>query len=111
MRKISDISGAGAFVVATVKAGAIVTQRDQKHLGALQTWRRASFATVHFLAGQRAETLKRVKAARLSKPMRVVEITDAQWRRRFRDGETIAGTGIKATTAQMARAFTIGNAD
>lgn len=105
---ISAVSGAGAFVVLPVRQGAIVTKRDQVRLGALQTWRRAQFASVHFLAERRAEVLRRVKSAKLSKPMRVVEITDAQWGRRFKDGETIPGTGINATAVQLRKAFVVG---
>ena len=105
--KISKYSGAGAFVVTPVKSGALVTQLDQKRAGMLVSWKRSRFAVVHFLAERRGEVLARIKAAKFSKPMRVIEITDAQYARRFKDAENIPGTGLKATKLQLERAFEV----
>ena len=105
--RISKYSGAGAFVVVPLKAGAVVTQKDQKALGALQTWRNARFTAVHFLAERRDAVLARIKAAKLSKKMKVVEISDRQWELRGSAPETIPGTDIVATRKQLAEAFAI----
>lgn len=108
MKTISKISGAGAFVVVPVKENAIVTKQDQLRLDALVAWSRAKFHAVHFLTERRDAALARIKSAKLSKPMRVIEITDLQWARRNKDGETIPGTGIKATAEQLRKAFIVG---
>ena len=107
MKTISKYSGAGAFIITTRTPGGIVTQLDQKRAGMLASWKRARFAAVHFLAERRGEVLARIKAARFSKPMRVIEITDKQWESRGKSAETIPGTGIAATKLQMARAFEV----
>ena len=107
MKTISKYSGAGAFVITTRTPGGIVTQLDQKRAGMLVSWKRSRFAVVHFLAERRGEVLARIKAAKFSKPMRVIEITDKQWESRGKSAETISGTGITATKLQMARAFEV----
>lgn len=107
--KVSKYSGAGAFVIVPVKDGAIVTKRDQKALGRFVQWEHAKFAIIHFPMCHRDHTLQHIHLARLSKPMRVVEITDAQFARRFKLPENIPGTGIRATTMQLERAFVIGD--
>ncbi len=104
---VSKYSGAGAFIVTPVKDGAVLTKSDQKRLGFGIYWRRSSFAVIHFLAEKREEVLARIKAAKVSKPMKVVEITDKQWEMRFEHPETIRGTGVAATKMQLARAFEI----
>lgn len=105
--EISKYSGAGAFVVFPLKAGAVVTRKDQKSLGALQIWRNARFTAVHFLAYSRDSVLALIKAAKLSKRMKVVEISDRQWELRGSLLETIPGTGIFATKKQLAKSFLI----
>lgn len=103
----SNYSGAGAFVVFPLKAGAVVTQKDQKRLGALQTWRNSRFTFVHFLSDRRDAVLARIKSANLSKRMKVVEISDRQWGFRGSLPETILGTGVFATKNQLANSFAI----
>lgn len=106
-KPISKYSGAGALVIVPVEQGAIITKRDQKELMQNVYWPRAKCAFVHFLAERRDEATDRICRARLSKPMRVIEITDAQFARRFKDAENIPGTGIRATAKQLERAFVI----
>lgn len=106
--EISKYSGAGAFVVTPVKAGALVTQLDQKRVGMLLIrWRRLKFVCVHYLARNRDAVLAHIKAAKFSKPMKVIEITGAQYSRRFKDAENIPGTGFRATAKQLERAFIV----
>lgn len=105
--EISKYSGAGAFVVFPLKSGAVVTRKDQKSLGAIQTWRNARFTAVHFLACSRCAVLALIKSAKLSKRMKVVEISDRQWELRGSLLETIPGTGVFATNKQLAKSFFI----
>jgi hypothetical protein len=108
MKTLSDISDIHAFVIRPKAKNAIVTLADQRKLKEIVTWRRAKFVVRHFSTKRREELIDELKNVRLSKAMIVTEITDAQWGRRFRDGETIEGTGIKATKAQLAKSFEIG---
>lgn len=96
------------FVVRPVKKGAILTKADQKALKQMVLWVRPQFVAIHFLTKEREAVADRIKAAKLSKEMVVTEVTDAQWGRRFKDVETIEGTGIRATKGQLAKSFTIG---
>ena len=96
-----------AFVIKPVNGG-IVTQRDQLELRRLVAWRNARFTSYHFATAKRDEALAYIRAAKLSKPMRVTEITDKQWGMRGVLPETIDGTGIHATNKQLAESFIIG---
>ena len=92
-----------AFVVRPETAGAVVTIEDQKRLGVLFPKKRAKFIVLEFpTEGRgRAEVINHLKRVALSKPMLITEVTDKQISRRYKDGETIAGTGIKATAMQL----------
>lgn len=96
------------MVVKPVNGGR-VTQKDQRALGErFTTFPKRDFYTIHFAVAHRDEVLALVRNAKLSKPMRVVEITEAQYARRFQLPEIIEGTGIHATERQLAESFIVG---
>lgn len=104
--KYSDVM---CLVVIPANDG-IITKADQAELhGTSLIYAKGSKACfVHYLTSKRGRVYDRVKSAKLSKKMLCVEVTDAQFSRRFKDEENIDGTGIRATANQFRRAFIIG---
>lgn len=102
-----------AIIVVPVEDGAIVTRRDQELIVGFAQGRMAHFAVVWCASRDeqdaRLAALRRL-APRLSKPMRAVVVTGAQWRRRFLAPETIPGTGVRATRRQLADAVDLAEA-
>lgn len=108
MTKKSAYADYHAMVIKPVNGGR-VTQKDQRALGEkIVTFPKRDFYTIHFAVAHRDEVLALVRNAKLSKPMRVTEITEAQYARRFQMPETIEGTGFFATAKQIAESFVIG---
>jgi len=108
-KSLSPMADIHCLVVRPTNGG-IVTKRDQHNLSGLkfETYPRPKVYFIHFATAERASVLARVRSAKLSKPMMVTEVTEAQWARRFKDKETIEGSGIAATAKQLEDSFIVG---
>lgn len=107
-KRLSGIKDIHAFIIRPVGDKGIVTMQDQRKLLLYTQWKGAKFSVIHFSPIFREETVERIRLAKLSKPMLVTEITDAQWARRGKDKETIPNTGVHATKKQLESSFVIG---
>jgi hypothetical protein len=97
-----------AMIIKPVNGG-LITLRDQRALGErIMPATRRHYYSIHFAVDRRNEVLALLRNAKLSKPMRVIEISEAQFSRRYQLPETIEGTGIRATAKQIDDSFIIG---
>lgn len=108
-KNISPIADIHALVIQPINGG-IVTKKDQASLSGskFDVYPRPTVYFIHFAVSERDAVIERVRRAKVSKAMRVTEITDAQFGNRYKTEETIAGTGIAATALQIKRSFVIG---
>lgn len=105
---ISPYSDICCLVLTPLKG--VITMRDQRKIGCIFVSHRCRYVALHKARKGLDEEIARLKTLKLSKPIRVTIVTDAQWGSRGRLPETIAGTGIHATKKQLKESFIIGEA-
>lgn len=106
-KPLSSFSDFRAFVIKPLKPGALVTKKDQKNLDTFFYYPKSEYITIHCATSRREAVLAKIKSAKLSKKMKVYEISDYQFGKRWALPETIPNTGIFATKKQLAAAFEV----